>query len=340
MDKISALCILYRGFHGEKSNSNVDSVGEEDMSNANNTIKKTICSDTDLARMVVQIARAVQADAIICITERGVFAQHLVSLSLRDQFRVIAATANPATHTALVKAGIETIRLQLHSVDKYRQLRHVFSVALRSTKVSIGDFIVCAIGRDVYPGEENLVVLTDARPSHEDLVITDLLRLSDGIRPKALEAALTIACKIGRAARRGKRIGVIFMLGDSRKVLEGAKQLIPNPFQGHDEGIWRLTNPDIHDALVEMSKLDGAFIVRGDGVIQTAGVFLASTTVEITLPAGLGARHVAAAAVTARTASTAIVVSATDGNVRVFSEGKMVLQIDPDIEHSPISTDE
>lgn len=52
--------------------------------------------------------------------------------------------------------------------------------------------------------------------------------------------------------------------------------------------------------------------------------------------AGLGARHAAAAAVTARTAATGVVVSATDGNVRVFSGGRMVLRMDPDIEHGPI----
>jgi diadenylate cyclase len=41
--------------------------------------------------------------------------------------------------------------------------------------------------------------------------------------------------KIGRAARRGKRIGAIFMLGGSLNVLERSKQLVPNPFQGHDK---------------------------------------------------------------------------------------------------------
>jgi diadenylate cyclase len=315
----------------------IHSGGEENMSRASNS-RKAICSDEDLSRMVVRITEAVQADAIICVTESGVFAQHLMSLP--EQFRVIAATANPETYNALLKAGLETIRLPLHAVDKYRQIRYVFSVALRSKKVSFGDFIVCAIGRDVYPGEGNLIVLTDVEPSLEDLVITDLLKLTDGVRPKALETALTIACKIGRAARRGKRIGAIFMLGDSLKVLEGSRQLIPNPFQGHDEDTRRLTNPDIRDALVELSKLDGAFVVRGDGFIQTAGVFLASTDVKIELPAGLGSRHAAAAATTARTTATAVVISATDGNVRVFSEGRMVLQMDPDIEHGPISTEE
>ena len=34
-----------------------------------------------------------------------------------------------------------------------------------------------------------------------------------------------------------------------------------------------LTNPDIHDALVELSKLNGAFFLRGDGFVQAADVF-------------------------------------------------------------------
>jgi len=45
----------------------------------------------------------------------------------------------------------------------------------------------------------------------------------------------------------------------------------------------------------------------------------------------------AAAGVTARTHATAIVVSATDGNVRVFSGGKLVMQLDPDVPYGPIA---
>jgi diadenylate cyclase len=174
-------------------------------------------------------------------------------------------------------------------------------------------------------------------PGIERLVITDLVKLTDGIRPTVLEAALALASRIGRVVRRGgERIGAIFILGDSTNVLKGSRQLVPNPFHGHEDQLRRLTNPDIHDALVEFSKLDGAFVVRGDGFIQSAGVFLVPNDVALELPAGLGARHMVAAAVTAYTAATAVVVSATDGNVRAFSEGRMVLQMDPDVPYGPV----
>ncbi|MDX1521726.1 MAG: diadenylate cyclase, partial [Anaerolineae bacterium] len=231
---------------------------------------------------------------------------------------------------------LEVIRLPLRAANKYNQVRHVISVALRSERISMGDLVVCTIDYDVFPEEGYLIVLTDVDPSIENIAVADLIKLTDGIRPHVLEATIIVACKIGRAARRGKRIGAIFMLGDSLNVLDGARQLIPNPFHGHDDSIRRLTNPDIHNAIVELAKLDGAFIVRGDGYIQTAGVFLAPAKTEAELSPGLGARHAAAAAVTTRTAATAVVVSATDGNIRAFSEGRMVLQIDPNVEYGPI----
>lgn len=295
---------------------------------------KNICSDEEWARMVVRIAEAAQAHTIICVTESGVFAKHL--LGVTGQYRIIAATATPETYDSLTEAGLVTIRLPLHAIDKHRQIRHVLSVALKSNNVSAGELVVCAVGQDVYPGEANLVVVIEVEQDLEELIITDLVKLTDGIRPKALDYAVAIACKIGRAARRGKRIGAIFMLGDSLKVLEGSRQLIPNPFKGHEQANRTLMNVEIHDAIVELSKLDGAFVVRGDGYIQTAGVFLAAFKVDVELPSGLGARHAAAAAATARTAATGVVVSATDGNVRVFSAGRMVLRMDPDIEHGPI----
>ena len=301
-------------------------------------IPKPPRSDEDLARMVVNVAKAAQVDFIICITQTGVLAQHLYQLS--GDFPVIATTTNREMYDTLIKAGLEVLRLPLHTADKYNQIRHAISVVLRSSSVSAGDLIACVIGRDVYQEEGSLVVLTEMEASIEKLAVSDLLKLTDGIQPSVLETAVMVACKIGRAARRGKRIGAIFMLGDSLTVLKGSKQLVPNPFKGHDKADRMLTNLDIHDALVELSKLDGAFVLRGDGFIQAAGVFLASPPTAVELVSGLGARHAAAAEVTMRTTATAVVVSATDGQVRAFSGGKMVLQIDPEIAYGHISMNE
>lgn len=300
--------------------------------------QQSIRSDDELAQMVARVAQTTQPDAIICVTESGVIVQHL--LNKVQQFRIVAASAKAETYASMQKAGVETLRLPLHAAEKYNQVRHVISVALRTGTISVGDFVVCAVGAGIYPEEGDLIVLTDVDPALEHLPVSDLVKLTDGIQPSVLEAGITIASKIGRAARRGKRVGAILMLGDSLQVMEGSRQLIPNPFKGHEDDLRRLTNPAMHDTLIELAKLDGAFVIRGDGFIQSAAVFLATGESELQIPVGLGTRHTAAAAVTARTNATAIIVSATDGNVRVFANGKLVMRLDPDVPYGPIAAGE
>lgn len=72
------------------------------------------------------------------------------------------------------------------------------------------------------------------------------------------------------------------------------------------------------------------------GLVGPEEVFAGFSNLEVELPIGLGARH-AAAAITKHTTATAVVVSATDGNVRVFSGGKMLLQMDPVVAQNPVN---
>ncbi len=291
---------------------------------------KVLRSIDDLARMVIRIAATTPVDAILCATDTGGFASRVHALS--REVHVIAATTNLQTYDALIKKGLETIMLPIRAMDRHNQFRHMVSVALKLQRISVGDLILCTMGRNVYRKKAgDLIVLCDVEGGVEHLAVSDLLKLTDGIRPSILEIAISVAGKIGQIARSGKNIGAIIMLGDSVEVLKGSRQLIPNPFQGHDDAHRRLTSSDTQNALVELSKLDGAFVLRGDGYIQSAGTFLATFDNEVEIPPGFGARHLAAAAVTKRTAATAIVVSATDGNVRAFSGGAMVLQLDPNL---------
>lgn len=302
-----------------------------------NPTKKYMHSTVELARTVANIAQTVKIDAIICAVETEEFAQNISNFS--DISRLVFVTTNSKTHHVLLKSGLNVIRLPILAADKYRQVRYILSVAHKADKVRIGDFVICVLDPEIYKEEGKLVLLGEIDKTIEKLSVPDLLKLTDGIRPGTLEAAISVGCKIARAARRGKRLGAIITLGDSLKILENSKQLVPNPFQGHEKEVRMITNPCIHEALVELAKLDGAFVVRGDGFIQSAGTFLNSPDIEVELAPGLGARHTAAAAATKWTKATAIVISETDGNVRAFSGGKLVLQIDPEVEHGPIAVE-
>jgi len=298
-------------------------------------------SEETLVLMAARIAQEADADVIVAVTKNGALGRRLAEKPL--PVPLVIATADPDTHAALLDEGLKPVRLPLRAADRFGQIRHALAVATVMGRVAPGQFALCLLGRAVYPKAGDLLVLSEVTAAGKWPSVTDLLRLTDGIRPNVLEATLTVASKIGRVVRRGSdRIGAIFMLGDSNAVLKGSRQLVPNPFSGHKEPWRRITNEDLHDALIELAKLDGAFVLRGDGFIRAAAVFLATDMPQapVELPTGLGARHLVAATITAHTEATAVVVSATDGNVRVFAGGSLVLQLDPLVPYGPVSLDD
>ncbi|MBL7077497.1 MAG: DNA integrity scanning protein DisA nucleotide-binding domain protein [Kiritimatiellae bacterium] len=285
-------------------------------------------TNAELARLTAQVALSVGPDAVVCGTETGAFFRQLKALG--GEHRLIAATPNAETYDALVVTGEEVVRLSARVADKYRQARYVVSVALSMGRLSAGDLVVVALGQHLCKGGD-LILVTDVDADTAKIALTELVKLTDGIRPNVLEAALQLACRIAMVSHGGKHMGALLTIGDSDKILEGARQLVLNPLQGHDETERTLLNPASHEMLIELAKLDGAFVVRDDGLVQTAGTFLAASGADVSVPKGLGARHVAAAATTARTRACAIAVSATDSYVRVFSGGRIVLEMDPQI---------
>ena len=120
---------------------------------------------------------------------------------------------------------------------------------------------------------------------------------------------------------------LIFVLGESTTVMEHSKQLTINPFQGISEAERNVLDPSIREAIKNFAVLDGAFIIREDGVVLAAGRYLQVGEGKVELPLGLGARHAAAAAVTVETNAVAISVSQSSGTVRVWKGGQAVLEL-------------
>jgi diadenylate cyclase len=104
--------------------------------------------------------------------------------------------------------------------------------------------------------------------------------------------------------------------------------MVINPFRGYLDEEKNVLDPSLGETLKEFSTIDGAFVVRGDGVILSAGTFLKPERASAGLPSGLGARHAAAAAVTAGSAALAVVVSQSTGAVSLFKGGVRVLALE------------
>jgi DNA integrity scanning protein DisA with diadenylate cyclase activity len=61
---------------------------------------------------------------------------------------------------------------------------------------------------------------------------------------------------------------------------------------------------------------------------MSAGTFLRPEKTSVNLPSGLGARHAAAAALTAITGALAVVVSQSTGAVSLFKAGGLIMALE------------
>ncbi|KMQ50820.1 hypothetical protein CHISP_2171 [Chitinispirillum alkaliphilum] len=89
-------------------------------------------------------------------------------------------------------------------------------------------------------------------------------------------------------------------------------------------------DPGLIETIKEFASIDGAFIVTGDGIVLSAGSYLrpqlSARELEL-LPGGFGARHAAAAGITACTNSLAITISESTGMVTLFKGGVMMMSL-------------
>lgn len=151
--------------------------------------------------------------------------------------------------------------------------------------------------------------------------------LSEDIRPDVFQRVLHVAVSLSAQGREGKPVGVLLVLGDAEHVLAQADQMILNPFHGHEAAQRDIMDDALLETLREFAILDGAFLIRGDGRIESAGLYLRPAHAGEPLPPGLGARHASAAGITASADCLAITISESTGAIRLFRRGRIVTEI-------------
>ena len=206
------------------------------------------------------------------------------------------------------------------------QVKVAVLVCLAQGVLSRGDRVVCLSGID-QSGLIDCVFVVNLDAESELFAMSIAVTLQGDFRVEVFERILSLATQLGVEGREGQPIGTAFILGDSVHVLEQSRQLVLNPFRGYDESERNILDPQLEETIKEFASIDGAYIVRGDGVVLSAGTQLLSQARFASLLWGLGTRHAAAAAITASTGAVAITISQSTGTVSVFKGGQMIMDI-------------
>jgi diadenylate cyclase len=150
------------------------------------------------------------------------------------------------------------------------------------------------------------------------------------VNSHVLKQTISLAVEIAREGREGRKIGTLFVVGDSGEVMKRSKPMILDPLQGHADEDKQIEDPDTRETIKELAQLDGAFLVSNSGVVLSAARYIDAASDSLDLPLGLGSRHMAGASISQHTSAVAVVVSESS-MVRMFDDGELVSEIVPEL---------
>lgn len=250
--------------------------------------------------------------------------------SLREipqPYKVVLFSARPE----LVARGKElfghALQLPAATLSRIGQITVSVIMAVSGKIIGPKDKIVFLSGA---PDKEvlDVLVVIDIGREFSLLATPEMAQFTDEVDHSVFDQLMRIAVGIANEGREGRSVGTIFVLGDTREVLKHVEQMIINPFKGHSEESRQILNPGVQETIKELAQLDGAFIIRANGVIETAGAYISAQMVPASLPQGLGSRHYSAAAITAATGAIAIAISQSTGDIYIFKGGQVVTCIE------------
>jgi len=285
------------------------------MTSINKTILEAAC----------KISKEIEARAILIYAEMATDLP--VSPDEKPCYEVILVTKGDAEVPERFMNSALVLNVPNVQLTRVGHIKLAITKGIATGLFKKGDKLVCLSGIPKFGYVDSMFII-DVGKEFEILTLANITDITDGVYPEVFGAVLNIALELAAQGREGRKVGTIFIMGDHEKVLQLSRQMVINPFMGYTEEERNILNPELMETIKEFSAIDGAFILKENGVIITAGRYLSASLDSKEFPQGLGSRHIAAAGVTGITNAIAIVLSESTGNVTVFKNGKIFVRIE------------
>jgi len=275
-----------------------------------------------LLREAEKVARESKCAAILLFSDT--FAGGIDMRSIAPRFRTVLVTRS-AGETGGDSRTVETaIEVRSFSRQRLSQIRSAILIGLTRGLFKYNDRL-CCIGGIPASNQFDTLMIVDIEREFQSVLDREYDLLPKSVKIEVVERMIGIATELAVEGREGKPVGTLFVLGDSARVNEMIKPLVLNPFYGYKEEDRNVLNPFMDETIKEFSVIDGCFVIRGDGMIESAGSLIhAPSEYYEDLPSGFGSRHSAAAAITCAADCLSICVSASTGQVTLFRKGVML----------------
>ncbi len=274
----------------------------------------------------MNLVKASDADSLILVTEATVNWDQLAAQC--NGVVTIIASVDASLLRSAAAAGFDTVEIDIPELTVYEQLTQAVLDSVAQEYVRPGSTVV-----SIYSGfdRENLDTISVFKLNERlgRLTARDLKRLETKVPLETLKVVVDLAVEIGREGREGKPVGTMFVVGDHRRVLEQSQSAVWDAVKGYSRKERSLFDSRVRESVKEIAQMDGAFVVASDGTIESTCRIIDTAPVELSLSHGLGSRHYSGAAISKNTKAISVVVSESNGTVRIFQNGQIVLRIEP-----------
>ncbi len=217
----------------------------------------------------IKIAYAVKADSLLVCVDitRDIAA---IAEEMKKPIGVIIVTREDEELSEDIKKFAKKLDVPNVNLTRVGKIKIAIAKGIVLGFFKRGDKIVCLSGVPKFGYADSIIVI-DVGKEFEILTsdfITDVL---ENVQPEVFNAVLNLACELAAQGREYRKVGTIFVLGDDEKVMQLSRQMIINPFLGYSEEQLNILNPELEETIKELSAIDGAFIIKENGVLVTAG---------------------------------------------------------------------
>jgi len=276
--------------------------------------------------LAVRLANATDADSLLVLLDAPTQWEQLQKRANGESILIAADTAEQVEGAE--ERGLKTVLLDMAGSPVYERLTQALIESVADDILVPGAEVV-AVYSAFEPGVIDTVSCIRLDEHLGRLTARDLRQLETKVPLETLKTVVDLAIEIGREGREGKSVGTLFVVGDTRKVLLSTTPSGFDPIKGYPRKERNLSDRRVREGIKEVAQLDGAFIVSADGTVEKACQLIDTSVANITLSKGLGARHWAGAAISKKTNAVSVVVSESNGTVRIFQNGEVMLRIEP-----------
>ena len=283
----------------------------------------------DYRRMLdvaTRLAETCEAEALLIMVEQAIDWENLRSAV--GSHKVLVA-ADEAEHlTGAKEAGMDAVALDMAQSPVFDKLTQALLECVADDYVAPGADVI-AVYSGFEAGQMDSISLIHLDEHLKRLTVRDLRQLETRVPLDTLKLVVDLAVDIGREGREGKPVGTMFIVGASRAVLDRCHPISFDPVKGYKKNERSLSDRRVREAIKEIAQMDGAFVVGPDGTVLAAAQYVDAPAEGITMSKGLGTRHWSAAAISRLTKAVAVTVSESNGTVRIFENGDVILRVEP-----------